>query len=475
MKKYGLFIDGKWMETVQELPVIDKTSGETAALISVAGKAEVTAAVTAALKVLDYPLEPYRRYEILMAAAQLLQRDAGQLAHTLTLEVGKPIREAHAEVQRGVQTLLLSAEAAKQLTGEMVPLAGAPGCGQRVAYTKRVPVGVVGAITPFNFPLNLALHKIGPALAAGNSVVFKPASQTSLSGILLCRIFAEAGLPRGFLNLVTGPGNAVGELLLADKRIQFYSFTGSVAVGKKLKEKAGMRRVALELGSNSANIVHNDADIDKTAALCTKYAFANAGQVCISCQRVYVQREVYDSFCRAAIAGTKLIVSGDPLDEATDLGPMISEAEAVRAEEWLHEAVQSGARILIGGHRHGAYIEPTILTDVQPSMKVVRQEIFAPVFSVIPYDGIEEAIAAVNDSKYGLQAGVFTSSLEIAHICAEKIQVGGVIINDSATFRTDNMPYGGVKESGIGREGPEYAVREMTEEKLVVWNFNGSR
>lgn len=475
MRKYGLFIDGKWMETEEEIKLVNKVDGEVAALFSVAKKEEISQALEGARAALAYPIEPYRRYEILMAAAKLFEREEAQLSHALTQETGKPIREARGEVQRAIQTLILSAEEAKRVKGEMVPLAGAPACGQRVAYTKRVPVGIVCAITPFNFPLNLACHKIGPALAAGNAVLFKPSSLTSLSAVMICKIFEEAGLPRGYLNLLTGPGKDLGALLIADKRIDFYSFTGSAAVGKKLRDKVGLRRISLELGSNAANIVHCDADIDKTAALCTKYAFANAGQVCISCQRVYVHKDVYESFCRAAIAATKLIVSGDPFDEKTDLGPMITEAEAVRAEEWIHEAVQSGAKVLLGGHRQGSYLEPTILTDVQASMKVVSREIFAPVFSVIAYNTIEEAIGAVNDSVYGLQAGVFTGSLEIAHLCAEKLQVGGVIINDSATFRTDNMPYGGVKESGIGHEGPEYAVREMTEERLVVWNFTGVR
>jgi acyl-CoA reductase-like NAD-dependent aldehyde dehydrogenase len=278
-------------------------------------------------------------------------------------------------------------------------------------------------------------------------------------------------LPKGYLNLLTGSGSKLGNLLTEEQRINFYSFTGSPAVGKTLLKNAGFRRVALELGSNSANIVHDDADVTATAGLCVKYAFANAGQVCISCQRVYVQRSIYQEFCRQAVAYAEKLVIGDPLDPATDIGPMISEQEAVRTEEWLNEAVAQGAVVLIGGKRRGAWFEPTILTDVQPAMKLICQEAFAPVFSIIPYDTIEEAIDRVNDSVYGLQAGVFTNSLEIARLCAMKIETGGVIVNDGATFRTDNMPYGGIKESGIGREGPQYAVKEMTEEKLIVFNF----
>jgi acyl-CoA reductase-like NAD-dependent aldehyde dehydrogenase len=472
MQKHGLFIGGKWVMTEEECAVKNKATGETVAMVSVAGEAEVKAAVDAAERAFkEVTMEPYQRYEILMKASRLLVRDQEKMAKALSMEVGKPIKDAMAEVKRAEQTLILSAEEAKRLTGEMVPLAGAPNCGNRLAYTLRVPVGIVCAITPFNFPLNLSCHKIGPALAAGNVVVYKPATATSLSAVLLCEIFAEAGLPAGYLNLVTGSGEKVGNWLTQEQRIHFYSFTGSPAVGKVLQAQAGFRRVALELGSNSANIVHADADIEKAASYCTKYAFTNAGQVCISCQRVYVQRNVYEQFCQAAVAYTQKLVSGDPLDPATDIGPMISEKEAIRTEEWVTEAVAAGATVLVGGKRHGNWYEPTIMTNVNPSMKVVCQEIFAPVFVIVPYDEIAEAIAAVNDSVYGLQAGVFTNSLDIAHLCVRKIEVGGVIINDGATFRTDNMPYGGVKESGIGREGPEYAIKEMTEEKLVVINL----
>ena len=472
MKDYGLLIDGKWIITDEKIGVRNKATGSEIGFISVAGEEEVKAAVDAAERAFkSVNIEPYQRYVILMKASQLLMDNQREMAGILAEEVGKPIKEAMAEVARAQQTLILSAEEAKRMTGEMVPLEGAPGCGNRLAFTMRMPVGIVCAITPFNFPLNLACHKIGPALAAGNSVVYKPATVTPLSAVLLCKIFAEAGLPDGYLNLVTGSGSKLGKLLTEEQRINFYSFTGSPAVGRSLLKDVGFRRVALELGSNSANIVHHDAEITATAELCAKYAFANAGQVCISCQRVYVQRSVYQEFCDKAVAYTKKVVIGDPLDTATDIGPMISEQEAIRAEEWIGEAIAQGAKVLAGGKRRGAWLEPTILIDVQPDMKVVCMETFAPIFSIIPYDTIQEAIGLVNDSVYGLQAGVFTNSLEIARLCAMKIEAGGIIINDGATFRTDNMPYGGIKESGIGREGPQYAVKEMTEEKLIVFKF----
>ncbi|HWR41254.1 MAG TPA: aldehyde dehydrogenase family protein [Patescibacteria group bacterium] len=472
MKEYGLFIDGNWTMAKETLSVVNKASGQEIGRIAAAGETEVKQAVDAAEKAFKgIKLEPYARYEILLKASQLLRQNQAKMAEALSLEVGKPIKEARAEVSRAEQTLILSAEEAKRMTGDMVPLAGAPGCGERWAFTLRVPVGIVCAITPFNFPLNLACHKIGPALAAGNTVIYKPATATPLSAVLLCEIFAEAGLPGGFLNLLTGSGSKLGKLLTEEKRIGFYSFTGSPEVGKALRKNAGLRRVSLELGSNSANIVHHDADIAVTAGLCAKYAFANAGQVCISCQRVYVHRSVYREFCDQAVAYTRNLVMGDPLDPATDIGPMISETEAVRTEEWLAAAVAQGAKILAGGKRRGAWFDPTILTDVRSDMSIVWQEAFAPIFSIIPYDSIEEAIEWVNHSVYGLQAGVFTASLDIARLCALKIETGGVIINDGATFRTDNMPYGGIKDSGIGREGPQYAVKEMTEEKLIVFKF----
>lgn len=471
MKAYGLWIDGKWCATTETSPVIDKATGETVATISAAEKKDVSSAVEAAQKALATPIEPYKRYEIIMEASRILQRDAQKIAEDLCIEVGKPIKEALAEVGRARQTLILSAEEAKRMNGEMVPLAGAPSCGNRIAFTKRVPVGIVCAITPFNFPLNLACHKLGPALAAGNAVIYKPATATPLTAIWLCKVFEEAGLPSGYLNMLTGSGARLGEWLTQEQRIGFYSFTGSPAVGKTLLAKAGFRRVSLELGSNSANIVHEDAPVEAVAELCMKHAFANAGQVCISCQRVYVHRSLFQKFCDAAVAFTKTLKVGNPKENETDIGPMIHEQEAIRAEAWVQEAVAAGARVLCGGKREKAWYEPTIMTQVKPEMKVVCQETFAPLVSIIPYDTLDEAVRQVNDSVYGLQAGVFTKSIEVANYCIETLHVGGVIINDGATFRTDNMPYGGVKESGIGREGPQYAVREMTEEKLVVFNM----
>ncbi|WP_338833075.1 3-sulfolactaldehyde dehydrogenase [Moorella humiferrea] len=469
LPEYRLFINGEWVATEQKDMVINKATGEPLAEYCLAGPAEVEAAVTAAHNAFQREkIEPYRRYEILKRASELLLERREDLARTISQEVGKTLKEARVEVERASQTLLVSAEEAKRLQGEIVPIEGSPGNANRRAWTIRVPRGVVCAITPFNAPLNLSCHKIGPALAAGNAVVYKPASATPIIGAKLCQALADAGLPAGYLNMVLGSGAVVGDALAKDERIAFYSFTGSPAVGLRLKKSVGFRPVALELGSNSPNIVHNDADLSLAVEACTRSAFANAGQLCISVQRVYVQRRVYDEFCRRAVALTRTLKLGDPLDPATDIGPMISEAEARRAESWIEEAVTGGARVLVGGRRRGAWLEPTILTNVTPTMKVCAQEIFAPVFSIIAYDTIDEAIALANDSRYGLQAGVFTNSLDMATRCVLELEYGSVIINDSSAFRADLMPYGGVKESGTGKEGPRYVIREMTEEKLVV-------
>ena len=475
MEQIQMLIDGVRREGEGTLPVYDKATGEVIAEVWTAGTAQIRAAIDAAERAFyKVRLSPYERYEIILRAANLMRERREVFAQALLKEAGKPIRDARGEIDRAYQTLILSAEEAKRLHGEMVPLAGAPGCERRVAFTVRRPLGVVCAITPFNFPVNLAAHKIGPALAAGNTVIYKPASATPLTASLLCEVFMEAGLPAGCLNLVFGTGSAVGALLTADARIRMFSFTGSVPVGKALHDAVGFRRISLELGSNSANIVHDDVeDVLWVAEHCARHAFVNAGQVCISCQRVYVARAIYEEFSAAAAAAAKNFRSGDLMDVYTQIGPMISIQEAERIEAWVREAVDMGARILTGGKRTGAFYEPTVLTDVTPAMKVVSAEVFAPVFSIIPYDTIEDAVRAVNDTRYGLQAGVFTRSIAIANYCAEHLEVGGVIIGDGATFRMDNMPYGGVKDSGIGREGPAYAIRELTEEKLIVLNLEG--
>ena len=469
MQTYGHFINGEWVESKETIPVLDKYTGEEYARIGKASKEIVTEAVDQALKTFQTKkLSPAERYEILMKAAEIFKERKEKLAMILVREAGKVLKDARQEIERGIQTFIASAEEAKRIAGRGIPL-GQPGSENKMAFTIRVPVGVVGAITPFNFPFNLTAHKVGPAIAAGNTVVLKPAQVTPISACEMVDILTEAGLPPGFLNLVNGSGRETGEYLLEDDRIALFTFTGSPGVGRHIKSKTGIRKVALELGNNSPNIVHKDApDVDKAVQLCVTRGFSNAGQACISVQRVYVHRDLYESFTQKAVDVAKSLKVGNPEDPQTDIGPMISENEAQRAEAWIQEAVQQGAKVICGGKRHGAVLEPTILVDVKPEMKVVCEEVFAPVFTIVPYDDIDDAFRQAQDSNYGLQAGLFTSDLQLALRAAHELHFGGVIINDVSTYRADVMPYGGVKDSGIGKEGPHYALEEMTDEKLVV-------
>ena len=469
MQTYGHFINGEWVESKETIPVLDKYTGEEYARIGKASKEIVTEAVDQALKTFQTKkLSPAERYEILMKAAEIFKERKEKLAMILVREAGKVLKDARQEIERGIQTFIASAEEAKRIAGRGIPL-GQPGSENKMAFTIRVPVGVVGAITPFNFPFNLTAHKVGPAIAAGNTVVLKPAQVTPISACEMVDILTEAGLPPGFLNLVNGSGRETGEYLLEDDRIALFTFTGSPGVGRHIKSKTGIRKVALELGNNSPNIVHKDApDVDKAVQLCVTRGFSNAGQACISVQRVYVHRDLYESFTQKAVDVAKSLKVGNPEDPQTDIGPMISEKEAQRAEAWIQEAVQQGAKVICGGKRHGAVLEPTILVDVKPEMKVVCEEVFAPVFTIVPYDDIDDAFRQAQDSNYGLQAGLFTSDLQLALRAAHELHFGGVIINDVSTYRADVMPYGGVKDSGIGKEGPHYALEEMTDEKLVV-------
>ncbi len=473
MEHYRLYINGSWVDTTERLEVKDKFTGETFATMASAGEKEVNEAIGAARKTFDEGkgLSAYERFQILKRTAEYLLEQKVELARIITLEVGKTLKESLVEVERASQTFEIAAEEAKRIHGEGIPVEASPGSENRMAFTMRVPKGVVCAITPFNVPLNLVAHKVAPAIAAGNTVVLKPTSQTPIIAAKLVELMEKAGLPAGYLNLLVGPGAVLGDRLAEDDRIDLYTFTGSPSVGRRLKDRVGLRKALLELGSNSAVIVHADADLEKAASLCAGKSFANAGQVCISVQRIYVHREVEKSFVEKLAAATERLVVGDPFQESTDIGPMISEKEAERAENWVQEAVAQGASVVTGGKREGALFYPTVLTGLTPKMKVVCEEVFAPVVSIIAYDDLEEAIALVNQSKYGLQAGIFTQSLDSAFKAARNIHVGGVMINDASQYRADQMPYGGVKESGWGKEGPKYAIEEMTEERIVVFNL----
>src|SRR6266851_2170909 len=465
------WIFGEPWDTGNYLTVTDKATGSPWATVSQAGAKEVDAAVTAASHAFaNKPLTVAQRYEILTKAAALIRSRNKDLALTMAYEAGKPLRDALAEVERAADTFTWAGEEAKRIHGEMVPLEATPGSENRLAFTIRVPVGVVCAITPFNFPLNLVAHKVAPALAAGNAVILKPASYTPVVSTKLCAILTEAGLPAGWLNLVVGSGDSVGNALLNDTRIGFYTFTGSMPVGEALKRSIGLRRCTLELGSNSAVIVHEDADISNAATQCALKGVSYAGQVCLSVQRILVHRAVAEEFTAKLVSVAQGLNTGDPKDRATDIGPMISEGDARRSESWIQEAVAAGASLLTGGQRNGSFLTPAVLTNVQSKMRVVCQETFAPIVVVQTYETLEEALRIANESEFGLQAGVFTGSLAVAMAAARGLHVGGVMVNDTSFYRAGQMPYGGVKRSGMGREGPRYAVEEMTELRLVVLN-----
>lgn len=469
MKK-PCYIGGKWVQSAEHVPLYSPYSGEELALISSADEGMVDQAITAAqaASAIMRRMPAYRRATILENLSLLLNERMEEAARIIALEAGKPIKTARGEIIRTIQTYKFAAEEAKRIHGETIPMDAAIGGEGRLAYTVMEPLGVIGAITPFNFPFNLVAHKVGPALAAGNTVVLKPASQTPLSALFLAEIAEQAGVPSGALNVVTGSGAVVGDRLVSDPRVKAITFTGSPAVGMDIRNRAGLKRVTLELGSNSAVIVDRDVELDEVIPRCIFGAFAYSGQVCISVQRIYVVRERYDEFVSRFVMETRKLQGGDSLDEEADYSAMIHPKETQRALSWIQEAVEQGAKVACGGELEGRTLQPTVMTDVPADAKVSCQEVFGPVVLIHPIDSVQQGIALVNDSRYGLQAGVYTNHLGTAMQAAEDLQVGGVMINDIPTFRVDHMPYGGVKESGMGREGVKYAVEELSEMKLVV-------
>lgn len=471
MQSYGLYVNGEWIRTSAVMQVQNKYTFQPIGEVAVAERPHLDRAVESADAAMKIPFAPYDRFLVLSRVSQLLMERKQEFADLLVQEVGKPIRDALGEVERAALTLEISAEESKRIHGEGVPVEGAPGSDNRIAFSIRVPVGVIAAITPFNVPLNLVCHKVGPAIAAGNAVVLKPSELTPLVSYRLAELFAEAGLPAGRLNVVTGAGPDIGTWLAENPKVRMFSFTGSVRVGEWLRQKAGIRKVSLELGNNSANIVHCDCDLEQAADLVAAKGFHNAGQVCISVQRVFVHEDILGRFVSLLKKRTESLKVGDPSRTETDVGPMISQSAAERVESWVREAVEQGAVVETGGRREGALFYPTLLTNVRPSMKVCRHEVFGPVIAVESYRDVDDVIRKVNDSEYGLQAGLFTRDLGFVMKAAKEIEVGGLIVNDASAYRVDQMPYGGVKNSGTGKEGPAYAIEEMTEERLIVLNL----
>jgi acyl-CoA reductase-like NAD-dependent aldehyde dehydrogenase len=463
-----LLLDGEWIETGDWHEVRSPYSGETVARVPKAGADQARQAVDAAARAMEEPLPAHRRAEILDGVAALLRERQNEVARTISAEAGKPMKAARVEAERAVSTFIMAAVEARRLTGEVVPMDASPSGVGKTAYTMRVPIGVVGAITPFNFPLNLVGHKIAPALAAGCAVVLKPAGQTPLSALLLAELETEAGLPAGWLNVLVGPSAEIGDVLVEDERVRLITFTGSAEVGWKLRERAARKKVNLELGNATPVVVEADADVEQATAKLAANAFAFAGQSCISVQRIYVQRPAYDDFVSRFVPRVEALKVGDPGDEETDVGPVIDEDARERILSWIEEAKEGGATVLAGGDVADGLLRPTVLADVTPEMKVSCLEVFGPLCTVSPYDSLEEAFELANGTEYGLQAGIFTGSLSTALAAAEALEFGGVTVNEAPTFRADQMPYGGVKASGNTKEGPYYAVREMTEERLVV-------
>ncbi|MBK5294815.1 MAG: aldehyde dehydrogenase family protein [Acidobacteriia bacterium] len=471
MLEIPMMIGGAQVRTGTPMAVELPFDGSAVATVYRAGAAEVDAAVAAAVEAGPAMRDMTRdeRAGILRRAHQMVLERREALATAVMSECGKPIREARVEVDRSAQTLLFSSEEAHRLAGEVVPMDASPSGKGRWAITVREPVGVIAAITPFNFPLNLAMHKIGPALAGGNTVVHKPASTTPLSGLLMAGIFTECGLPKGALNVVTGAGGEIGDELVFHPGVKMVTFTGSAQVGLRIRNLAGLKRVTLELGNNSAVIIEDDANLDEAVPRCVAGSFAHSGQVCISVQRIFVHEKVREEFLERLIAGTRRLVMGHPNEDTTDISSLISVTEAERVEMWLEEAVRAGARLLTGGMRRRASIEPAVLADVPDTVQLSCREAFGPVVGVNTYRDLDDAIGRVNASDYGLQAGIYTRDMEKAFRAAQRVHVGGFLINEVPQYRVDQMPYGGVKMSGNGREGPKYAIEEMTEPKLISW------
>ncbi len=474
-KEYPYIVGGERRTSAEKVEIRNPYNQEVIAVVSYASARDAEEAIARAASAFETTrqLPSYRRAEVLRRVANELTARKEELAELITLEAGKPIRDARIEVARAVQTFTVAAEEAKRLGGELLPLDWLAGSENRWAVVRRFPIGPILGITPFNFPLNLVAHKVAPALASGNPIIIKPAPQTPLSALRLGEIVCEAGWPEGGLSVLPCSNDVAGQML-ADERIKKLTFTGSAQVGWMLKAQAPKKKVTLELGGNAAVIVHEDADLDWAAKRCVQGGFAYAGQTCISVQRIYVHEAVYEPFLERVLEGVRNLIVGDPRDERTDVGPMISVAAAERAETWIREAVQSGAKVLIGGERSGAFLMPTVLTDVTPEMKVSCEEVFAPVVIVSRYADFDEAIGQVNASRYGLQAGVFTRDVNRIFHAYQAIDVGGLIINDVPTYRADHMPYGGVKDSGFGREGVRSAIEEMTELRVLVLNLNVS-
>ncbi|PYX22046.1 MAG: aldehyde dehydrogenase [Acidobacteria bacterium] len=469
---HGFLVDGKWVEDGDVIDIKAPYDGAIVGRVFQGRRSHAEAAIAAAVKAFGTTrrLPAFERQRVLRRVAEGIAKRKEEFSRTLCQEAGKPIKAARTEVERAIFTFSVAAEESTRIYGEYLPLDWQEYTAGRWGIVKRFPIGPIAGITPFNFPLNLVAHKVAPAIAAGCPMVLKPAPQTPLSSLLMAEVVQQAGWPDGALNVIP-LSNDDAALLVTDDRLKMISFTGSAAVGWQIKKNSGKKKVILELGGNAGVIIHNDADIEYAAERCVAGGFGYAGQTCISVQRILVQQSVYGKFTDMFLAGVKNLQIGDPLDESTDVGPLIRESDAQRAVDWVQEAARGGARVLCGGNRKGSIVEPTVLTGTKPEMKVNCQEVFGPVVTVEPYAEFHEALRQINSSAFGLQAGLFTRDAKLMFQAFEELEVGGLLAGDVPTFRIDHMPYGGVKDSGIGREGLRYAIEEMTEPKLMVMNL----
>jgi acyl-CoA reductase-like NAD-dependent aldehyde dehydrogenase len=468
----GCLVNGKWIARGEVSEVRSPYDGSVVGAVHLATKEDVEGAIQAAVVAFEITkkLGSYQRKAVLQKISTRLENRREEFARSIALEAGKPIKTARAEVDRAIFTFSVAAEEATRIGGEYLPLDWQEFTAGRWGIEKRFPLGPIAAITPFNFPLNLVAHKLAPAIAAGCTMVLKPAPQTPMSALMLAEVVEEAGWPAGALNALAMQ-NQEAALIVCDDRLKMLSFTGSARVGWQLKASSGKKRVVLELGGNAGVIIHSDADVDYAVERCVTAGYSYAGQSCISVQRILVHRPVYEHFLESFVSRVKKLKTGDPLDESTDVGPLIREQDAIRAVTWIDRAVQEGAKLLTGGSRKGSIVEPAVLTMTTPKMDVNCEEVFAPVKTVEPYDDFSAAVRQINDSRYGLQAGVFTNDVRLLFHAYNELEVGGVVAGDAPTFRIDHMPYGGVKDSGLGREGLRYAIEEMTEPKLLVMNL----
>ena len=469
IRSFGFFLNGNWNTHGREAVVTSPYDHSVLAVISEAGSDDVEVAIESAVQAfaVTRKMTSQQRADVLHKIVEGITSRREEFARTICQEAGKPIRTARVEVERAIYTFQVAAEESTRIYGEYIPLDTLESAAGRWGLVRRFPLGPVFGITPFNFPLNLVAHKVAPAIAAGCPIILKPAPQTPISSFLLAEIVQESGWPEGALAVMPLSNDDAG-ILVADDRIKLLTFTGSAAVGWQLKTRAGKKRVTLELGGNAGVIVHNDADVQYAAQRCVAGGFSYGGQTCISVQRILVHEAVFDKFTGQLLHGVSKLKSGDPMLETTDVPPLIREQDAVRVVEWIDEAVHSGAKLLCGGKRKGALVEPTVLTDTTPNMRVNSAEVFGPVVTVESYETFDEALSSVNNSVYGLQAGIMTHDARLIQTAFEELEVGSVIVGDVPTFRVDQMPYGGVKDSGLGREGLRYAIEDMTERKLLV-------